>query len=316
MFFKNIFRTIYDKDFYVDAEKHSFIVRYLSLCFVGLIIATVWAFSIWGFYIKNLPEVKRIVNLIDIHAPEFFPKDLEIQIIDGEMSINQEMPYTYGEQLLTPFIDQGEIDKIGKHLVIIDTDAKIEDYEASNSVILFAKRGVMMGQSQNRKVEYYEYANFLSSGKPNSENIFKLNHEIYTTFIYGLRPAIREIPSFFKYLMFGLIALSLVIVPFATASSWLVYLLFLSILGYVVTIFVKNNRGYWYVYRMGIYLGIPLIIFGQLHTVLSKFALVRIPDLSGYTWLVYIFLLVYFLPKPSGTGSMKSGGQMDPPKVV
>ena len=295
--FQTIVRSFYDKAFYAEAVAHSFWKRYWTLYVVHVVFAVVLLVSLQKIYVESKPEVQGFAKSLEKSLPTLYPSELVMTVKDGELSINQEEPYDLGAgvQKTIGMTDPEATDELAS-LIIIDTSATVEDFESYKTAVLLTQKGFVVRQSEGGEIRYYPYSQFLTDEQ--SSKGFVLNQKMYADFVTQLAPYVTRIPEFVTYAFIATGIILVVLVPFFLVSGWLMSLLFLSILGYFVSRLIKRPQTYGAVYKMGMYLAIPLTLFQNIHSLFGLLGTNAVPDLSGYAWLVYLLLVAIFIPVP------------------
>lgn len=312
MFFQNILRTFYDKKFYKEAEGDSFGKRTLMLYVVCLAFSFVAIFGIYNFYVQYRDKVGQFATNLKQSLPSLYPQDLEVRIANGELSINQPEPYYLGNEILTATIGQTESDRPLPNFITIDTKAVIDDYDSHNTLILVNKKGVIMKQSERGEIRYYPFSQFTPENNKNNELTF--DYKKYMQGVKEFGPIVENIPQLFAY---GIVAIGVFVIlvyPLLVLVGWYIALLFLSVLGLLVTMIIRRKQTYGYVYKMSMYIAIPLTVLQNVHVIAGSLGVVGTPDFSGYTWLVYLLLLAIFVPEVSKPKQVSDQqGVLDPP---
>ena len=314
MFFKNIVRTIYDKSFYAESENEPFWKRYNMLYVVHLILAITFVFGMANFYYANKADVARFGVNVEKSLPSLYPKDLVLTLKNGELSTNQKEPYYLGNTFVKSVSDEDSMSNA--NFITIDTKATLDDYESLKTLILLTKKGAIVKQSERGEIRFYPYTQFTPAKSQNETITF--DYQKYMKGVAEFGPLVRKIPEIFAYGVVIAAILTLLIVPLFTTLGWLISLLFLSIVGYFAALIIKRKKSYGYIYKMGIYLAIPLTLLQNIHVFAQWSSLKGVPDFSGYTWLVYLLLVALFIPETK-QGTDKVVAQtplLDPPESI
>jgi len=312
MFFKNIVRTIYDKSFYLGSENEPFWKRYNMLYVVHLILAVTFVFAIANFYYTNKAEVARFGVNIEKALPTLYPKDLVLTLKNGELSTNQKEPYYLGNTFVKSI--ENDMDLSNANLITIDTKATLDDYESLKTLVLLTKRGAIVKQSEKGEIRFYPYTQFTPAKSKDETYVF--DYKKYMQGVKEFGPIVKRIPDIFTYAVVIVGVLALLLAPLFTTLGWLIALLFLSIIGYFAALIIKRKKSFGYIYKMGIYLAIPLTLLENIHTFSGYVGLKGVPDFSGYTWLVYLLLLAVFIPETKQDKVVMQTPLLDPPESV
>lgn len=303
---KNIVRACYDRKFYVESEGDSFGRRFLHLYVLYLIVLSVLSLNIINLYLKNRPQIDSFPKTLSTDMKNFFPRDLELTFQDNELSINQQEPYIWPETYgLKRFLQEGSSARPA-HLIVIDTQASVDDIGSYDAMFLAMKKGFAISHP-NGKVEYYQYATYLKD----ITQPFTFDSISFSQIVNKVRPLLDKLPLVIGYLLVVVIIFVVLVVPLFLASGTLIPLLITSAIGYLVASMIGRRHTYRYVYKLGMYSMLPVII-------LQEFVgrVVQV-DLSNVWWLVALLLMVVFIP-PSSSGSdgvVKPTG-IQPPKIV
>lgn len=313
---RNIVRACFDRTFYREAERDSFGRRYAHLYVLFAIIVAVFSIQIVGFYVSRRSEVDRFPQLITSRVNTFYPKDLVITFDKNELSINQPEPYVLGSGWDSESPDDSQdmsgTDGIGvgfQNLITIDTRATIDDFGKYDSLMLAMRKGVAVKQSERAEVRYYPYAEFLAK----TPQPFTFDSVSYGQIVNRIRPFINQVPTLLVYGLIALIILLVLVGPLFLTAGVLFNILFLAIMGYLIAMVIGRKQPYTYIYKLGMYTAIPVIILQQI------FGLISFEGLQSVWWLVALLLMVIFIPARSGAVQGSTGTKdqsITPPKIV
>jgi len=313
---RNIARACFDKTFYQETEKDSFGRRYAHLYVLFMIVVAVFSIQIVGLYVTNQKDINELPQKITSFLGTFYPDDLVLRFNNNELSINQPEPYVLGDVSSFESLEEGnkeqamdgEVDDT-KNLITIDTSATIDDFDTYDTWVLAMKKGVAMKQSDRLDVRYYSYEEFLAK----TPQPFTFDSVSYGQIVNKIRPYINQIPSILLYIMIGVVVVLLLVGPLFLASGVLFNILFLAILGYLIAMAIKRKHTYGYIYKLGMYTAIPVIILQQF------FGLISFEGFQSIWWLIALLILVIFIPPvggPLAKVNQTPVSPMDPPKVV
>ncbi len=307
---RNIVRACFDKTFYQQSENDSFGKRFAHLYVLFMVVIAALSVQLVGLYVKNQKEIGVLPQKITSMVTTLYPKDLELRFDKNKLSINQPMPYVIGDMMAGEMSTDVETSKEAKgSLITFDTTATIDDFSTYNTYVLAMENGIAVKQTENAEVRYYPYAEFLEK----VPQPFTFDYISYTQIVNKVRPYINQIPQILLYGLIVLIALFVLVGPFFMVSGVLFNILFLSVLGYLIALAIKRKHTYGYIYKLGMYTAIPVIIMQQVA------GWIKFSGLDAVWWLIALLILVVCIPPVGGALAKASdapGSPMDPPKVV
>lgn len=226
-----------------------------------------------------MPRVMSIINRAIVVVPDqvaaLYPQDLEITVIDGQVSTNVVEPYYFPfsrlENLLKNLSDQilGLNSERVDYLFIIDTQASIDDFENLNTYALL---------TDTHLVYYNDQGNLEVVSLKNIDNL-TINRPLVDSFINRLRPYLTYLPAF--------IGGSLLIGIFVfTLWSQLAYLLLFACIAWLLAQLTGLHLSFTKSFQLSLHLFIAIT------TVIGVIALVGLaPHFPFFRTL--IMLLVY-----------------------
>lgn len=298
-------RTCYDRLFYKESEPHSFAQRYGRLYVLCMFLSFFVVGNLVTLYIQNRAKVDDLPKTLTQTITTFYPKELEFKFRKNELSINQPEPYYVGKNISAA---QGD----SQALLAIDTTADISDFDTYGAFLLALKKGFAFRQSNDKEVRFYSYSDVLKD----VPQPFTFDYISYNQIVNKVRPFINLIPTYIVYVLAALSVFIVLFWPFFMISGVLFNLLFLAILGYFAGLIIKRKHTYGYVYKLGMYTAIPVILLQQVVSIL------QIPNLGGIWWLVALLFMVVFMPPTSEisisstTATAQTASPMDPPKIT
>ena len=90
---RNIVRACYDKSFYQENENDSFGRRYAHLYVLFMVVVSVFAVQMVGFYLTNKSQIDDLPPKINTFLDNAYPEDLTLRFEDNQLSNNQPEPY-------------------------------------------------------------------------------------------------------------------------------------------------------------------------------------------------------------------------------
>jgi len=237
-------------------------------------------------------------NELSINQPEPYivGKNFDVEGSDTDFYVNEEATADNGTNAM-------------KHLITIDTNASIDDFDEYQSLALAMKNGLAVKQSNRAEVRYYSYAEFLEK----VPQPFTFDSVSYGQIVNKVRPYINQIPTLLLYVAICLVILAILIAPLFLVLGVLFNVLFLALLGYLIASAMKRKHTYKYIYKLGMYTAIPVIILQQV------VSYIPFNGFDSIWWLIALLIMVVFIPQSGGplaTVNQKPASPMDPPKVV
>jgi hypothetical protein len=316
---RNIVRACFDKNFYQESEKDSFGRRFAHLYVLFVIVMIVLSVQLVGVYISKQGEIKALPQKVTTFLNTLYPEDLVLRFNKNELSINQPEPYIVGKNFDVKgsdtdfYVNEEATTENGtnamKHLITIDTNASIDDFDEYQSLALAMKNGLAVKQSNRAEVRYYSYAEFLEK----VPQPFTFDSVSYGQIVNKVRPYINQIPTLLLYVAICLVILAILIAPLFLVLGVLFNVLFLALLGYLIASAMKRKHTYKYIYKLGMYTAIPVIILQQV------VSYIPFNGFDSIWWLIALLIMVVFIPQSGGplaTVNQTPSSPMDPPKVV
>lgn len=317
---QDIVRACYDRVFYQESSNHTFGKRFGRLYVVYVFVSLFLFLNLVGLYIQNKTNIENFPETFTKEVANFYPKDLEFRLEDYKLSINQPMPYYLGPRDMEVADEEDTPSYRGSRFssfVVIDTEATVEDFDQYGAIILVMEDGFAYRESNKPQVQYISYASILKEADIPQPVTF--DYVDYQQVVNKLRPFIKLIPVYvLGALIVGGIFWVVIAPPFMILGV-LFNILFLSILGYVAGIIIKRRHSYGYIYKLGMYSAIPVIVLQQINS------LVHIPGIDGAWWLIALLFMVVFLPPTSasegvqqttGTSGSGTSASLQPPKIT
>ncbi len=180
---------------------------------------------------------------------------------NGELSTNVQEPYAipFPEKwraLLTDETDPSS--RITANMVVIDTDANVEDYAAADAMVLVTKKAVVYPSKVEKVGDAYQTQTQFKTFGPADNAV--INRAEYDKVMTETMPYADMISSFY-----WLAAILMVFVyPFVAALAWLAWLmfslLFLTMILWVIAKLTKRPMPYWTLFKLGTYgLTVPVL---------------------------------------------------------
>ena len=218
-----------------------------------------------------LPPLNHFSDRFLTRAVNLYPPGLEIQITDGTLTVNKNepirIPIPY--ELITD-VPPAISDQKQKYLLTIDTKAKTDDYEKSQSLLLLTENQ-LVAPDEGSGYSVYPFSEVTG---------VKINKETVDQIIRGAAPFVKALPYLVTAILFIIMAIFL---PLSRLFS-------LLLLTFITMIFAKLlhlKLTYRQLYQLGLHaLTVPVLI----QVIMTLFSL--IPPLPFFNSIVY---LLYFL---------------------
>lgn len=268
-FLKTIQNSIYSSTFYKTLPNKSFKQSIIYFLLLILLLTTIRLITSAGPLLFEAPRAMRdfAANIINC-----YPKDLEIKITNGKVSINSHEPY------FIPFCGQPDNNK---NFAVVDTQnqfsqTKFDEYKV---VVWMTKDSVVY-----KKNDYETNSYSLAQVKD-----FKLNEGVLNSFYDKLTP-------YFKFVGPLLLLLALIGI-YLSYDVRLIYLLVIALIVWLTSKAFKQNLSYGQSYKIGLH-AITLGLIVELITLLTY----RWTHFNGFPFMVTILTLTVitvnlFLPK-------------------
>jgi hypothetical protein len=279
-FFYSFKKSLFEPKYYQDVEKASFWFSFKYLWFLLFILTFIKTFTFVGLYFKSRPKIQPEVNKIMVYAENFYPKELKLDIKNGQLSTNVKEPYIF------------DLDKKPeqKHFLIIDTKGSIENYPSYNSYILATKNAVVYpSESKNNKIGETSVFYF----RELKQN-FTLDKKTYDNMLNIVNPYTPKIKLFVDWIMLSLSPLFLVFGSLFWTIGVMISILFLTFFVWIINLIFKKGHNYGSLYRMGMHAVTWPIIFNEF------LGYVKSPFPRFFNWIFLIWMLiVLFQQSPS-----------------
>jgi len=280
-FFYSFKKSLIEPKYYRDVAEVKFWFSFKYLWFLLLILTVVKVFIFGGQYLKNRPKIQPEVNKIMIYAENFYPKDLKIQIKNGQLSTNVQEPYIFDLERNDGLTDSN-------HLLIIDTKGSIENYPNYNTAVLATKNAVVYpSKSNNNRVG--ETSVFYFRELKQDINIDK---KTYDNLINVLKPYAPKVNLFVDWIVLSLSPLFIIFGSFFWAGGVMFGLLFLTFFIWIVNLIFKKQYSYGSLFKMGMH----AVTWPILTTEILKY--IKSPYPSYYVLIFFVWMLVILFQGP------------------
>lgn len=280
-FFYSFTRSIFEPKYYKDVAKTKFWFSFKYLWFLLFLLIIIKVFTLSGQYLKNRPQIQPEVSKLLLYAENFYPKNLELKIKNGQLSTNTTEPFFFDP-------DQRITADFRRHFLIIDTKGSVDNYPNYNTYILATKNAVVYpSKSNNNKIQETSIFYFKDMKRD-----FTLNKNVYDNFLKIVKPYSGRVLFFVDYVVLILLFLFLIFGSFFWTIGVMFGLLFLTSFVWIVNLIFKKQYSFGSLFKMGMHaVTLPILI-----SEISKY--LRSPYPTYYSWifLIWMMIILYNIP--------------------
>lgn len=279
-FVKSLTSPKYYRD--ILKAKCSFSLKYLVLLL--FIVNVLMAIKIGTLVNKYYPQAAPFISEIKQIIIDFYPKELVLTIKKQKIITNVKEPY---------FIEfPKQLSKIiagfYKHLIVIDTKGKVDDYKKYESLILVTADKLVT--PDDRTKGNYQVVP-LSDKLIEVPDGTKINKNLYGEAVGKVLPYFDRIARY----IYALILIGIVLIPFVgTAFSLfgkLIYLLPAALLLWLLVKILKKKLNYGKIYCLGMH-GLTLPIVVNFGLGLFNFHLPLLYSLIFFVWMIVVLVQI------------------------
>lgn len=277
-FFYSLRRSLFDLSYYKDIAKAKLGFSLKYLWFLLFILTLIKVITLTGAYVVARPSITPAVNNTFTYVENLYPRGLELNIKNGQLSTNVKEPYVF------------ELDKnmrgVGekRHFMVIDTQGTIEDYPYYNAYVLATKNAVVYpSKSRNNQINETSVFYFRDIKQD-----VKIDEKVVDGIIDKIRPYAAKAVFFVDWFVgIGLVALLVFGSVFWTASI-MFGLLLLNVIIWIVSKLMRRPYSYGDLYRMGMHAVTWPIIFSEAVFLLK----LPIPNLYALIFLIFMIIVL------------------------
>lgn len=245
-------KSLASLDYYQDilAAKFSFSLKYLFvLLFVSSLLI---GLKMAAGAVKILPEVPGYVTEAKKVLNELYPKELKITVKDKKISTNVKEPY------FVDYPDKETAQRLPfKHLLVIDTQAKVDDFKKYQSFFLLTESSIVALDDQSggyKVIPLEETFKDIPQGA-------SLDKKIYDQMMNQVLPYLDSLPKFVRAGMF----LGLLLFPFLNSALILVLQMLIlvptSFVFFLLARLLKKKLSYKNIYQLSMHgMTLPVIV--------------------------------------------------------
>lgn len=219
------------------------------------------------------PHIETFANDQLTIVQDWYPDELVLAFSGGTLTTNVDEPYILDLPAQWRTMDEGE----PTHAVVIDTSATSEDFGRYGTAVLLTKTAAVVQDDNGLRVFPYDEL----------EEDFTINEALVAEGVLGLSAYTPSLP----WIAWGLCLALLLVLPWIVGGAvWamnLFFLLWASLLLWVVSSIMGRNHRYGTLYRLG--------LFGVTSSLLLNFALtmtgIEVPFAAYvlfFGWMIYV----------------------------
>ncbi|MFA9288498.1 MAG: DUF1189 family protein [Weeksellaceae bacterium] len=266
-FWYTLKNSLFSTAYYADILKapFSFSAKYLYVLIFFTVLINSLFLAIGALSV--LPEVPAMQQKITARLNTLYPENLIVKLENGSLATNSPEPV---------FIDIPEFqeDTEFQHVITIDTQAQIEDYQSYKTVVLFTEKAIVYPPERGDDTGI-EGAYTVRQYEPTEEPIV-IDESVYNQFVTAVKPFIKAIPA----ILVSMVLLLIFIVPFIFSFIVFIWKLFYLLIATVVVkgiaMIFKVPYTYQQLYQLGMHaLTIPIMLtfLMQLFVIVPPFML-------------------------------------------
>lgn len=250
----------------------------------------------------HMPDAQNFTADLKIDLQNLYPADLKVTITNGKLSLNQPAPYTIAlPERWSRFLAESDEELSGlPYLVTIAPQARVEDYEQYKSIVLLTETTAVYPSRSNQYTasDGSSYSRIQTSfarydKQPETANL-AMDQAKYLEMYRAVEPYLNKIPAVVSFATVGMVLLFPWLVGLFSWIGAFVYLLFGTLVVWIISAVMKRPFAYGQLYALGLY-GImtPTLI----QTILSMFG-VHLPPF-GFTLLFAVWMGVILHHTPT-----------------
>lgn len=243
-----------------------------------LLVLTWYVSVLWisAMIVNVMPTVKRVALDMEQTIPTLYPDKLILTVESGSLSTNVREPYIIKMPEHWASFVRGLAMELPTNLVVIDTNAAAEDYEALDTAFLLTEKYGVVKDKDNGQLRMFPY------GEYGDAKTVVEKRDVVNLFNLGVREMKKAYPTIKT---FSIVALAVSPFTLATFSLlwWMFILLIGSLLLYFASSMAKWNYTYGEIYKLSVYGATPVIILGMLLWIVG----------TPLPWLLPAFFLVW-----------------------
>lgn len=233
--------SLLNPSYYQEIAKARYWFSFKYLFFLLVILSLVRSVQLGTAYFLVRDKIPSYIAIGKTELLQLYPKELELRISNGKLYTNVAEPYTV--EIPTVLGDNG-----GKHLIVIDTKGKADDYLKYNTLVLATRQAVVYPDKQQGDritTQMYYFSELKRS--------LYIDYSLYKKGIDAMSPYLDKLPRVIDVS----VIIGLLLLPFFGGLFWtsetLFGLVFLTGIVWVIEKLVKTSYGYKTLFRMGMH---------------------------------------------------------------
>jgi hypothetical protein len=277
-------KSLTSPKYYRDVLKAKFSFSLKYLVFLLFIVNILTAIKIGALVNKYYPQAAPFISQAKQVVVDFYPKELVLTIKKQKITTNVKEPfYIEFPQQLSKIIAG-----YYKHLIVIDTKGKVDDYKKYESLLLVTADKLVTPDDRNEG--NYQVVP-LSDKLTEVPDGTKVDKNLYDQSVKKILPYFDRIARY----IYALILIGIVLIPFVgTAFSLmekLIYLLPATLLLWLLVKFLKKKLNYGKIYCLGVH-GLTLPIVVTLVLSIFGFHLPLLFSLIFFIWMTVVLVQI------------------------
>lgn len=263
--------------YYQEIAKARYWFSFKYLFFLLVCLSLIRSVQLGTAYSLVRDKIPSYISIGKTELLKLYPKELEIRISNGKLYTNVEEPYIveipaiFGEDL-------------GKHLLVIDTKGKADDYLEYNTLVLATRQAVVYPEKQQGSrttTQMYYFSELKRS--------LYIDYSLYKKGIDATGPYLERLPQIIDIaVLCGLLLLPLFGGLFWTSGT-LLGLVFLSAIVWVIEKIMKTSYRYTTLFRMGMHGVTWAILFTFLLDITNQ----KVDNLYSIIFVLWMTFVLY-----------------------
>ncbi len=256
-FFVFVWRCSTSLGVYKELATRSFGQGVAYLYFLLVVSTFVASVPLLGSVYGLREQAANMTASLQQELADFYPPELEVVLEAGELRANVAQPYDIPmpkkiQEIIDaePPTDDARFRSI-KHLIEIDTNAQVDDYQERGALVLITKHSVIFPD----KKEGFRVRSFSASDN------FTLNKSVYDSFLPGAMKWVDRIPWLVSVGIPLLVLCWAFVGPCFSIFVYLGYLLITSVFLLIVAAVMGSKLSYGRIFSLSLYgLTLPIVM--------------------------------------------------------